>query len=159
VSQSAVKEIERRIKEKPAIMDELPGLVWTRRVKKNVAKGPTPTPGSTPQAFDADGRILRCISILDGPEPTNLFGPPGAYIGAPRIVFYCLPQQTEKDKMEAVMVNVIDLLRGKSIPVAAYGAAAIVSIANRTQFEDDVVIPNAVSAELSLQLDGIRWKG
>jgi len=159
VSQSAVKEIERRIKEASAIMAELPGLVWTRRVKQNVAKGSTPTPGSTPQAFDADGRILRCASILDGPEPANLFGPPGAYIGAPRIVFYCRPHQTEKDRMEAVMTSVIDLLRGKSIPVATYGAAAIVSIANRTQFEDDPVLPNAVSAELSLQLDGIRWKG
>ena len=158
MSLAAVNAIATILRADSAIMADLPGLVWTREIKRNVADGAVATPGSTPEAFDSAGRIRRCLAIIDGPEPANDFGPPGAYIGAPRLVFYCQPKETEKERLDAVIAATIARLRGRSIPIDAYGAAAVVRIAGRDGFQDDPVLTNAVYSTLTLQLDGVWWK-
>ena len=157
MSLATVNAIAAMLRAESAIMDDLPGLVWTREIKRNVAEGAVATPGSTPEAFDAQGRLLRCLAILDGPEPANDFGPPGAYIGAPRLVFYCQPKETEKARLDVVIAATIARLRGRSIAVDAYAAAAVVRIAGRDGFQDDPFLTNAVYSTLTLQLDGVWW--
>lgn len=143
------------IRSRPDIMSLLPGGVWTRRIKPNTNQdGLAPTPGSTPEAFDHAGRILRCVSVLNGTASVDPLGPVGAYYGFPEVYFRCLPHETEKRLLNQAMDRVTRLIEGAVIPGLS-GEGLILRAAARIDPDDDPELPPAVVGMIRVQVDSV----
>lgn len=132
-------------------MDLIPGGVWTRRVRRN--ENPpdiAPTPGSTPDAFDHAGRILRCVSILNGGGSLDITGPDGANLSMVRLFLRCLPHETEKAKMNLAALRAIHLLKGAVVPLIGGGAARL-AVVSRMMPDDDPDIGPAMVDMIEVQ--------
>lgn len=136
------------------LMDLLPGGVWTRRIRKNDSTPEAPTPGSTPDAFDSKGRILRCASIINGEATSDPFGPPGAFYAFPEIWMRCLPLDSEKRKLEEAALRIIELLQGRMVPLHA-GRGGILTISARMMPDDDPDLQPAVVDMIRARLDSV----
>jgi hypothetical protein len=152
-------EIAERLRSDPALMALLPGLVWTRRIRPNDGPPESPTPGSTPEAFDHAGRIRRCAAVLPGTGAVqNPLGPRGAYYAFPEIWLRCLPHESEKQKLEEIAGRIIARIEGVSV-AAPGGAAAILTVAARMMPDDDPELAPAVVDMIRVQADGVwRWQ-
>ena len=145
------------LRSSPAIMGLLPGGVWTRRIRKNDGPADAPTPGSTPGAFDAAGRILRCAAVLNGIATDNPTGPAGAYVAYPEIWLRCLPHESEQERLEEAALHILDLLRDGSRIRVTGGGVAFLRNAARMMPDDDPDLPPAVVDMIRVQADGI-WR-
>lgn len=142
------------IRGNPDIMDLLPGGVWTRRIKPNEGEPDSPTPGSTPDAFDDRGRLLLCVSILNGEASADLLGPPKAYYAFPEIWIRCLPHDSEKRKLESAATLIIDLLDDAIISIGD-GLSGSVKVVGRMMPDDDPDLRPAVVDMIRVQVDSV----
>lgn len=139
------------------LMALLPGRVWTRRIKRN-DNGPAlpPTPGSTPEAFDSAGRILRCASVLNEMASADPLGPGGAYNAFPEIWLRCLPHETEKVRLDQAARRIIALIDG-AIVTGPSGEGVILAVAGRMMPDDDPFITPAVVDMIRVQATSV-WR-
>lgn len=139
------------------LMALLPGLVWTRRIRRNDNPPELPpTPGATPEAFDSAGRVLRCASVLNEMASVDPTGPGGAYHAFPEVWLRCLPHETEKQKLEEAARRIITLLDGATIPGPA-GEGVILGVAGRMMPDDDPLITPAVVDMIRVQATSV-WR-
>lgn len=139
------------------LMALLPGMVWTRRIKRNDNGADLPpTPGSTPEAFDAAGRIRPCASILNEMASSDPIGPAGAYHAFPEVWLRCLPHESEKLKLDAAARRIIALLDGARVAGPA-GEGVILGVAGRMMPDDDPLITPAVVDMIRVQATSV-WR-
>lgn len=141
----------------PAVRALLPGGVWTRRIRRNEGTDAEPTPGSTPGAFDAAGRIRRCAAVLNGIAADDPLGPAGAYYAFPEIWLRCLPHESEKQRLEEAAVRIVALMEGARV-AAPGGGATVLRVAARMLPDDDPELPPAVVDMIRVQAGGIWVK-
>ncbi len=132
----------------------LPGGIWTRPIRRNDGTPEEPTPGSTPEAFDARGRIRRCAAILNGETTANPIGPAGAFYAFPAIWLRCLPHETEKVHLERAALRIITLLHGGRISMPD-GRSGIVTVQGRMGPDDDPDLQPAVVDMIRIQVDSV----
>jgi hypothetical protein len=140
----------------PALMALLPGGVWTRPIKPN-APGETSTPGATPEAFDAKGRLLRCMQIGASPGSLRDFsGPPMAYWDAPEITLRCLPHESEKRKLMEAGRRLLTLAE-EAIIAGPAGEAFLLTAAGLIGPFDDPILQPAVVYLVRIRVDSV-WR-
>lgn len=141
------------------LMALLPGRVWTRRISRNTnPDGTPPTPGSTPEAFDAAGRILRCASVLNSAADANLIGPPGTYYTFPEIWLRCLPHESEKRLLHAAAERIIALLDAGPVVEGLRGEGLVLGVVGRMMPDDDPELAPAVVDMVRVRADSM-WGG
>jgi hypothetical protein len=151
-------QIADRLRSDAALMALLPGGVWTRRIRKNDGPPESPTPGSTPEAFDHAGRIKRCVAVLPGTGAVeNPLGPHGAFYAFPEIWLRCLPHESEKQKLEEAALRIIEIIRASGRVSAPGGTAATLTVVARMMPDDDPDLPPAVVDMIRVQADGV-WR-
>ncbi len=139
----------------PILVGLLPGGVWTRRVQRNVAKGPTPTDGSTPGAFDANGHILACMSILSENQIDGLTsGPPDAWFGTVNLWFWCLPHRSKQNQVDDAIQHIQQAYNRR--PLYLDDTPVMIRPAGRTGWLDDPDILRSTVTRMALQVDGAR---
>lgn len=137
------------------LMELLPGGVWTRRIRRNEAPpGNPPTPGSTPEAFDHEGRFLRSVSILNGEASADLYGPPDAFYAFPEIWLRCMPHESEKRRIEQAASMITAMLSGETIPLGT-GRSAVGTVVARMGPDDDPDLRPAVVSMIRVQIDSV----
>lgn len=149
--QSAIASI---LSNNEELMELLPGKVWTRRIRKNDSTPESPTPGSTPDAFDSEGRIRLCASVINGEATSDPFGPPGSFYAFPEIWLRCPPHDSQKRKLEEAALLIIDLLDGATLPLNG-GVGGVLSISARMMPDDDPDLQPTVVDMIRVRLDSV----
>jgi len=154
---SIADALRQHLEAQAPIMAFLPGGVWTRPIRRN--DNPTaasPTPGSTPGAFDSAGRIKACASIEPGIANFNP-AQNHAYWAFPEIHLRCLPHESEKAKLEDVRRLIIMAIEGQMIRGPS-GETLHLRVSGHLGPDDDPIIQPAVVTTVTVQIDSI-WKG
>ena len=139
----------------PILVGLLPGGTWTRRIARNVANGPTPTEGSTPGAFDANGHVLTCMSILPENQIDQLYsGPPDAWFGTVNLWFWTLPQRTKQDLADSAIQHIQQTYNRR--PLYLDDMPVMLRPAGRTGWLDDPDILRSTITRMALQVDSAR---
>jgi hypothetical protein len=134
----------------------LNGRVYTRPIMRNMGPVDDPSPGSTPEAFDATGRVLLNVSIEEGVSTANSGGPVDSMWGFPTLWLRCRPVLSEKTKMEDVFYLLRRFLHMRQMAMAM-NTGCIVRVAGRTGPFDDRAIQDCVVLMVQLQIDGV-WE-
>jgi len=139
-----------------ALSTLLNGGIWTRNVVAWKA-GDDPAPGNTNAAYDAAGRIRRCLSVTASPVSTAYQSAPvGTYWEYPELYLRCLPHESEKTKAEQACAIIRRRLQG-AVLQAPDGEGMVLTLAGQIGPFDDQIIQNAVLYMIRVQVDSI-WK-
>lgn len=131
------------------------GGVWRRRIIR------PPSKGATPEAFDAGGRALTSIVVLDRGEDSDPLGPfdigsVQAFGGFPQIWIYARAVDTGRDAIEAVVGKLITLFQGELNAIEAdNGTSAGIRVAGHQGVDDDPEMEAVLFDMLRLQVDGM----
>jgi len=155
MSRQQAEDLKTYFEDDPILVDFLAGGMWTRRVQRNVANGPTPTEGSTPGAFDANGHILASMSILPENQIDQLLGgPPDAWAGTINLWFWCLPHKSQQTLCDEAIQHIQKTYNRR--PLYLDDTPVMLRPAGRTGWLDDPDILRSTVTRFALQVDGAR---
>lgn len=119
-----------------------------------------PAPGKTPDAFDANGRVLPSIVVRARDEGVNLAGPADhngqftAIDAFPQLYIYGTTTAAGKTAVESIYVELQRLLLFAELPGEG-GSGAGIRIIGASDTEDDPELSAAVVKIVRLQGDGL----